>query len=463
MKIRICTLAVIAVFSLPAMAGGLLTNTNQTIHFLRMISRGSSTDIDATYTNPAGLSFLSEQGFQISLNWQSVYQTRNIDATFPLFPNENHQKRYEGKASAPIIPSLFAAYKNEKWTFSGFAGIIGGGGKASFDTGLPLFDSQVMAGISMNPIIQNVQKIVGAESATDLYDLVSAMEGRQYILGLQFGASYLIKDWLSMYLGARMNYFMGGYRGYVTAKAKSSILQHPALQALANSNPALLQLATQNLVDLQLDVDQTGWGVAPIIGADIRVNNINIGLKYEFLTNLNIENDTKMNSDPNGALSSFRDGVNTPSDVPALFSAAIRYEFTPRLRSSIEYHHFFDKDAEMANNKQQYLQSGTNEYLVGVEFDLTKWCSLSAGYQRTDYGLAEDFQSDTSFSCDSYSLGLGGVIKLNEKMKINVGYFWTNYDDYTKNSTNYNNTSLSGNNVYSRTNKVFGAGIDYIF
>ena len=42
-------------------------------------------------------------------------------------------KYYEGKASAPVIPSVFAAYKKGDWTISGFFGITGGGGKASFD------------------------------------------------------------------------------------------------------------------------------------------------------------------------------------------------------------------------------------------------------------------------------------------------------------------------------------------
>ena len=39
----------------------------------------------------------------------------------------------------------------------------------------------------------------------------------------------------------------------------------------------------------------------------------------------------------------------------------------------------------------------------------------------------------------------------------------TTYEDYTKTSQNYNGTGLSGTNVYSRTNKVFGLSIDYKF
>ena len=49
--------------SFPTFAGDYLTNTNQNAAFLRMIARGASIDIDGVYSNPAGLSFLSHEGF----------------------------------------------------------------------------------------------------------------------------------------------------------------------------------------------------------------------------------------------------------------------------------------------------------------------------------------------------------------------------------------------------------------
>jgi long-chain fatty acid transport protein len=58
---------------------------------------------------------------------------------------------------------------------------------------------------------------------------------------------------------------------------------------------------------------------------------------------------------------------------------------------------------------------------------------------------------------------LGAKLNLSEKLALNVGYMWTNYEDYTMSTTNYNSTGLSGTNVYSRTNKVFGVSVDYHF
>lgn len=83
----------------------------------------------------------------------------------------------------------------------------------------------------------------------------------------------------------------------------------------------------------------------------------------------------------------------------------------------------FDKAAGMANDKQKALKHGTHEILIGTEWDIAKQLTISGGYQRTDYGLADDFQSDISFSCDSYSLGFGAAIKMTKHLTMNIAYF----------------------------------------
>lgn len=441
------------IVSIPTFAGGLLTNTNQHPAFLRMLSRGATTEIDAALSNPAGLAFLPKDGFHVSLSIQSAFQTRNIDADFltynglamvdgkPAPTTAPFKKYYEGKAAAPVIPSIFAAYKKGDWTISGFFAITGGGGKASFDDGLPLFESAAMASI-----FQGSLKGLAAGKplmTPDKYKINSAMDGRQYIYSAQLGLTYKINDWLSAFAGGRMNYFTGGYEGFLDAKAGDT-----------------------NLLPLALDCDQTGWGLTPVIGVDMKWNKLNFGAKYEFKTNMNIENKTnKLDylDEAEALVAGYKNGVNTPNDIPSMLSVAVAYEFLPVLRASVEYHFYDDKNAGMAGDKQKYLTKGTNEYLAGIEWDVTKHLTLSCGGQITDYGLSDNFQSDTSFSCDSYTLGFGAKVKLTERAAINVGYMWTTYEDYTKASQNYNGTGLSGTNVYSRTNKVFGLSIDYRF
>ena len=482
------------IVSVPTFAGGLLTNTNQNVAFLRNIARGASTEIDAVYSNPAGVAFLND-GFHLSLNGQSAFQTRTINSTFAPFIGNGGSttKVFKGEATAPFIPSFQAAYKKHNWTFSGSFAVTGGGGKATFNDGLASFESKV----AMIPAVLSKVGFAG----TDKYEVNSFMEGRQYIFGLQLGATYKLTDNLSVFGGGRMNYVSNSYFGYVrnisanfkgeemvnlndpTVKAqlKAAKDQYTAGAAAAtaagNTSLAAQYTSAANAIasvsagaaDKELDCDQSGWGITPIIGADFKMNKLNIGVKYEFKTNLNIENRTKINTT---GVKAYDHGVNTPSDIPSLLTVGAQYSILPTVRASIGWNHFFDTHARMANNKQQYLSGGTDEYLAGAEWDITDRVLVSGGYQSTNYGLEDGYMSDMSFTTSSYSIGMGAAFKLTKSLKVNVAYFFTNYDKYTKvsnataedsKSTGYNGTGLAGTDVFTRTNKVFGVGVDYTF
>ena len=132
---------------------------------------------------------------------------------------------------------------------------------------------------------------------------------------------------------------------------------------------------------------------------------------------MNIENNTKKLDYPDsaeGLVGPYKHGVNTPNDIPSMLSVAASYRFLPMLKASVEYHFFDDKKAGMAGGKQKELERGTNEYLLGIEWDVIKRLTISGGAQITDYGLSDKYQSDTSFSCDSYSLGCGAKLILSE-------------------------------------------------
>ena len=64
------------------LAGGLVTNTNQSAMFTRLQNRNASTDIDAVYFNPAGLTKLGN-GFFVSINNQTITQTKTVTNNYP--------------------------------------------------------------------------------------------------------------------------------------------------------------------------------------------------------------------------------------------------------------------------------------------------------------------------------------------------------------------------------------------
>ena len=434
-------------------AGGLMTNTNYHIAFDRMFARGATTEIDAAYSNPAGLAW-GHEGFQLSLNFQKPWQKRDIKLG---------NTTYEGVASAPIVPALFAAYKKDRIALSAMIGIVGSGGFVKYDQGVPQYN--VMVQSMMSSIIPQLNQLPGINIPGN-YALNSEMKGKQYIYGGQLNFTYKILDCLSAAFGIRANYYDGYYRGHVIADAQNEYGQ---------------------LAKLLLDVDQKGWGFTPLVSINYHKGPLTLSARYEFRTKLNPENSTnvldaglgnglvaKVAAVPvygeatlikikealapqlAGATAAFQDGVCTRYDMPALLAVAAGYEFTPKLRAALEYHFFDDKNAKMANNRQEELTHGTHEILAGIEYDINEKFTISCGGQRTDYGLSDGYQQDTSFACDSYSLGLGGAWNINEKVRLNASYFCTLYSDYNK-------QAVFGQETYSRTNHVIGVGIDYKF
>ena len=434
--------------SVASQAGGLMTNTNYHIAFNRMMARGASFEIDAAYSNPAGLAW-GEEGWQLSLNFQKPWQNRDIETTIPGFLGSDFSKKYEGVASAPIVPALFAAYKKERVAVSTMIGIVGSGGFVRYDDGVPMFNVPMTAMLASKGVMPGN------------YTLDSEMKGKQYIYGGQVNLTYQITDFLSAAVGLRANYYDGYYRGHVVA-----------------------DMGGTKLVNLQLDCGQRGWGFNPIVAADFHKGPVTVAARYEFRTKINVPNDTKelkaeiagMTAEQTNALmgakvAPYMDGVKTRYDMPSLLSVAVGYEFTPQLRATAEYHFFDDKNAKMSGNRQEQLDGGTNEFLLGLEYDLNDKFTVSCGGQRTDYGLADGYQQHTSFACDSYSAGLGGAVKPNEKLRLNVGYFMTIYSDYTKETAagdatkggGYMGTGYAGKDVFSRSNYVVGVGLDYKF
>jgi long-chain fatty acid transport protein len=452
--------AVLALVSSTAVqAGGLMTNTNYHIAFDRMFARGATSEIDATFSNPAGLAW-GREGFQLSLNFQKPWQRRDI---------ELNNTTYEGVASAPIVPALFAAYKKDRIALSAMIGIVGSGGFVKYDQGVPQYN--VMVQSLMNGIIPQLNQLPGINIPTN-YALNSEMKGKQYIYGGQLNFTYKLLDCLSAAVGVRVNYYDGYYRGHVIADAQNEYGQ---------------------LAKLLLDVDQKGWGFTPLVSINYHQGPLTLSARYEFRTKLNPENSTNVLDAGLGnglvakvaavpvygeatlmkirealapqmaaATAPFQDGACTRYDMPALLAVAAGYEFTPKLRAALEYHFFDDKNAKMANNRQEKLTHGTNEFLAGIEGDLNDRWTLSWGIQRTDYGISDDYEQNTSFACDSWSIGLGAAVKLTEKLRLNVGYFTSIYEDYTK-QCNAARDGYNGEEIYSRTNHVIGVGIDWKF
>ena len=451
-------------------AGGILTNTNQNAAFLRNPSRDAVIAIDGVYSNPAGIAFLP-QGFHLSVSWQAAWQKRQMDVNNQLFQLNGGKadKCFEGVAKAPVIPSFQAAYViNDKWSVSAQFAVGGGGGECEFAEGLPMFEELVGG------------QLVGAQATS--YGLSQNLTGKQFFYGFQVGATYRLTDNFSVFGGARgvlancayegaisnitaNGVAAGSYLSGVKAMVDAGLAQLEPVKDVAGYKEKYQELAAQSAAlaqgaallgsDFNLDCAQSGFGITPIIGLDWNLGKLNLAAKYEFRTKINLENDSENTSaNVTALMPAYKDGAKVRSDIPAILTLGAQYQFTDAVRVMGGFHYYWDKDA-----KGTPIKKGDNtwEANLGIEWDVNDKILLSLGGQRTQYGFDDADMADTNFNISSTAICLGGAYKFSEKMKLNVGYMHSFYDDHK--FTNANGTVCN----YTRKNDVVGVSLDIAF
>ncbi len=515
----VCLTAAIASSS-ASFAGGLLTNTNQNVAFNRMMSREASIGIDGVYYNPAGVVFMGD-GHHLSINWQLAYQSRTIKNDYQLFnynaANPTTPRVTKGKAFAPVIPSFQYAYNKGRWSFQGNFALTGGGGKCTFDNGLGSFERVVanigLLGNSLAPYMgrilptnPNVPNPATKQMGGYQYSYNSYMHGRQYYFGLSLGAAYKINEHLAVAAGVRGIYATCNYYGYVKDIA--------FVGAGGNKLPlsAIVDPNDPRSSDIELNTDQSGFGVTPFIGVDYKTGRWNFSAKYEFKTRLRLKNKGTVISPvaklgevgtnlaaygvPVQALQAIAPSINEAKDninhliaeydeeqnkkvvgdIPAYLTLGVGYKPVDALRVNVGFHWFDDKnstttyrftDHEGNSNKvyrHKKLDRGTLEYNAGVEYDINKKFTVSTGWQCTSYGLTSDYMDDKSFVTSSNSVAVGGVYHINKKMAIQAAYFHTFYNHMkTSEEVNLGTSKISYDSDYTRNNNVFAVGLDINF
>ena len=507
---RLTLIVAIIILGTTAFAGGILTNANQSAQYVRMFSRNASTTFDAVYYNPAGLMKM-DNGLYLSVNNQTITQTRNITSTNPLL----NRTEFKGDVLAPVFPDAYAILKMDKLAFSLGFGPIGGGGSANFKHGLPSFESnigQMAAGYEMLAPVFAAYQIPGVTG----YDANISFKGQSVFWGIQFGVSAKINDILSVYGGVRYLPSVNTYTGHITnisvvtsagalpasnyqalvkpvmdgliqtlnsasANLQAAInagiidgngaIMDPTLQGtldllgsnaktynealvtLQSTEGQLTQLNSANLNDQSVDTKQTGAGISPIVGVNISPNDkLNIGLKYEYKTGLKLTNKTKV--DDTGL---FPNGQKTSSDLPSLLTAGVDYKASKKLLTSASLYYYFDKGVNWGKNiygQARTIESNSYEIAVALQYNITKNFAISGGYMYSPTGVSEQYQSDFSYSQSANSLAGGFQWNLSDKLTLDAGVFHSFYDDAHKSFGTYNET-------YDKVNTGFAIGLGY--
>ncbi len=458
-----------------------MTNTNQSAHFLRSVARGTSLSTDAVYTNPAGVVFM-DNGFHIGLSDQMAAQTRTITSTYGAFAmgaqnGGQPTKEFKGEVFSPLIPSVHFAWKHNRWAVMAGMGVNGGGGSLEFNDGLGSFERM----FSVLPV--GMQQL-GIQATG--YDMDMYLMGKSMTLAFNLGAAFRITDWLSIAAQVRYSSTSNAYEGHMKninvivggqPQSASALFagaltqmqgQYQQLVAAGQGDSAQaqqllagMQAAGTNAVKTQdhiLDVKQKGSSISPVVALAFHHGKWDASVKYEFemKTELEIESAEVSAKDP-VINAIFADGSKVKAETPALLAAAVSRHFGP-VKVTAQWHHYFDKDAE--NSFSPVIEGNTNEYMLGVEWQISDKWLVSAGTQRTQLNMNENAYSDMNYSISSWSVGVGLAYQICDAVRLNLGYMPTIYDEVTA-VGQANGVDFS--DLYQRTSHAWGIGLDLKF
>lgn len=516
-------------------AGGLVTNTNQSASWVRLPARDASTEVDAVYYNPAGLMKL-ENGFHFSVSNQTIFQNKEVE-NFYKGPGDAYglnDPLYKGKVSAPIFPSVYAAYKMDKWAFSLGFNPVGGGGGATFDRGLPSFE---MTPSDLVPAL--------ASQGVTAYRLNAYLEGTSVYFGLQGGVSYKINDMISVAAGVRYVNAKNTYLGHLTdievqtpggwvradaimngisASATTAATNTTALVGagagaltLAQAEAATIITTQQRLAlegaltafgspttvtisqadaifkgaaakysatadllgDQEVDVEQTGAGYTPFFSVNISpIENLNIGIKYEMATKMEVENKTTkdftVGYTPEGEpVTMFPNGEKVKNDMPAMLSVGVDWGATSKLNLSAGAHYYWDKTVSyghklngVAVDNSEIIDNNFYELAAGLQYKINNFILLSGGYLYAKTGVNNDYQSDLTYSLTSSTFGAGGAINILDNLRLNLGFAYTLYDKGEKTIQHLFSptlTNIPARETYYKDTMIIAVGVDFRF
>ncbi len=438
-------------FSASLFAGGLVTNTNQSAYFTRMLSHNASTSVDAAYFNPAGMTKLSD-GIHVSLSNQMITQTKTITNNYSLLNDDT----YVGDVKAPFFPSFYGVFKKGKLAVSFGFNPIGGGGGAEYADGLPSFEM---------PISELVPMLNLASLPTDAYSVDMYLKGSSIYFGYQANVAYAINDMLSVAVGGRLVTAKNTQDGYI--KDIMANPTHPALNptgAMTLISPFFASAGMADeaamTADRELDIVQTGTGFTPILSVNVSPTDmLNIALRYEMATKLTLTTEV---IDGKGA-GMFVDGEESVADMPAMLAMGVDFRPMDKLLLSGSATIFMDKNNDYdgdPDTEVEMIDKNFLSYSFGAEYSINNMFRISAGYSGTSTGVNDLYQSDLRYSLNTTSFGGGFGISVSPMIDINLGAQLTNYDEGSTDVVGAIGTALQS---YDTKTVIFALGVDFHF
>lgn len=330
---------------------------NQSADFIRTLNRNASLDGADIVVYNPAGTAMMEDGFHINLGNQFVLKEYGMELN-------STGTDYVSDYPSLILPNFDIVFKNNNWAVFGGFSIPAGGGTVDYEDGIPSLLS--FPGPSLE--------------ASSIY------------YGGTLGGAYAINKMISVSLSGRVIY------------ATKEIL------------------AKSSVLGTLLDTKQTALGYGGIIGLDVKpIDNLNIGLRYETITELDFEAETKtIYSALISSFPQYSDKAKTRKDLPALASLGVAYTVIDNLMLETGITYYF---IEQANADDAYDDYDNGfDASIGAEYTLNGNLVLSLGYLYSKTGANEDTVNDFDMALDSHNISVGGKYSVNDMIDVSLGY-----------------------------------------
>ncbi|MEW6527998.1 MAG: hypothetical protein AB1444_15180 [Spirochaetota bacterium] len=455
---------------------------NHSAEYVRTLNRNASTEADATFYNPAGLTYLPK-GLYVMFSNQTLHKKRThvmdyyaIEADFtlnignidnPVQPTTNSSaytnrptgslesdNNYFTDITAPAMPDLNVVYRDQfkghEYAIFFNLGVMQAAPDVTFPRGLAIIDygNLAVGEVSAKLVAFPGTALETSQGPVTQYTYESNIAVRtEYFIGNTIGVSYKIIDMLSASLGFRFIYGMGRQ----TINVKNATILHE------NQTDPLNLLPEENLFinnsDWNIDTQYSGFGYGIITGLHCQpIQKLDIGLRYEYYFPMILTKKTNKFQVPaiieeTGMLNIFKDGKANPDfnggagysagngekefkgTYPQSISLGMAYSIFKWLKvmssGDIYLRHQVDLDGREKDFGIAYRAGGALEFLPNADI------KLSTGYSYYNPGIKNEKRNEIDPLLISHTIGAGAGLKVNEGLEVTIGAFYTIYQSTT--------------------------------
>jgi len=420
--------------ALPAPAGGVFYNSNQSAQYIRSFDRNSAIDAaDIVYYNLAG-TVLLPPGFSLDLSNQVIFQRATVRT---LGNPALGDRRYGSGNPVWVVPNAYLAYRRGGWAI--FTGLetLGATAVRRWPCGLPSLDlaGKAAAGYGGGAsalIAADAGAAAAAAGATPAASQAAAaaagldagpfpsgswLRGASAFLAWRHGAAWRLSPRFALGLAGRLVLARQDVQGGVAGACTYDQGGHD------------LRTAAATLID----VSSRAAGYSGEVCVDfLPAPGLLLSCTYEMATPLDFRTSVRGGLDGGGR---FRDGARARLDLPQAWRAGLGWQATPRLRVSAGLNAYLEGAARMdllddpaAHIDARRDYGNTYEESAALEYQLDPRWLLSLGVNANQIGQARPATLDTSLPgahADYLSLGGGCRCRISGRLRANLGLAWT--------------------------------------